>query len=61
MSGNGKSIRDALAGKELIGFARSSEHGKGTLQRASTTKIDIVKAPEPPVSGTKQSAGGGRA
>lgn len=60
MSGSGKSMRDALAGKELIGFAKSSERGNRTVQRASTTKVDIVKAPDRPVDGTKTPASGTR-
>jgi hypothetical protein len=75
MSGSGKSIREALVGKDLIGFRRSSEQAgrsssakvsvtkdpkKFGLNRSSSTKVDIVKAPEQPVDGSTKPASSDR-
>lgn len=47
MSGSGKSIRDLLASKELIGFKRAPEHGDRAVERASSAKVTVVKAKRP--------------
>lgn len=55
MSGTGKAIRDLLAGKELIGFKRSAQHGDRAVQRASSAKVTIIK-PTRPIDGAKKPA-----
>jgi hypothetical protein len=50
MSGSGKSIRDSLAGKELTGFKKSSEQGDRAVERASSAKVTILKAPKKPAA-----------
>lgn len=59
MSGSGNSVRDTLAGKELIGFTNSSPHGDRTVRRASSAKVTVK--PIGPADGTKKPAPDGGA
>jgi hypothetical protein len=45
-----KNIRDLLAGKELIGFKKSSVDGERAVERASSAKVTVIKAPRKPAS-----------
>ena len=44
MPNSGKKLRDLLAGRELIGFKKSTERDISALQRASTAKVGPIKA-----------------
>lgn len=50
MSNNEKSIRDLLAGKELIGFKKPAADGDRAVERASSAKVTVLKAPKKPAS-----------
>lgn len=46
MTGGNKSVRDLLAGKELIGFKKASAEGSRAVDRASSAKVTVLKAPK---------------
>jgi hypothetical protein len=50
MSDVEKSIRELLAGKELIGFRKPSVDGERAVERASSAKVTVLKAPRKPAS-----------
>lgn len=56
MSENGKSIRDSLAGKDLIGFTSSAGRDGHAIERASSAKVTTTKAPKSPTEDGKTSS-----
>ena len=43
---HGKSVRELLADKDLVGFKKSLEKGPRAIERASSAKVTIIKAPK---------------
>ena len=54
MLDNAKSIRDSLAGKELIGFTSSSGQEGRAIERASSAKVTTLEAPKSSTEGARK-------